>query len=169
MANQSTHPEQPFLKAKLDEIECYQYYYDFEHEIKWEDGIKTRHGDTTRKAKGLLVGENGKIDELIACGIICLQSVDADIMQNLQIGGIYLNYYENGNMYTPNHKHDNTYQMVISLGETRKFIIDKKEMDVVNGDVILFGSQMHGIPKQPQVKDGRISIAVFMVPVPLDT
>jgi len=35
-----------------------------------------------------------------------------------------------------------------------------------NGDAIIFGSAIHGVPKDSNCKAGRISIAVFMIPTP---
>jgi alkylated DNA repair dioxygenase AlkB len=79
--------------------------------------------------------------------------------------GIYLNYYKNGDMYTPNHTHLKTHQLVISLGASRTFTIGKKTMTLNSGDAVLFGSAVHGVPKDSSVVDGRISIATFMSPI----
>jgi hypothetical protein len=75
---------------------------------------------------------------------------------------IYLNYYENGEMWTPNHSHSGTHQLVISLGCPRTLQVTKKDYRMENGDAILFGSAIHGVPKEVNVKKGRISIATFM-------
>ena len=53
-------------------------------------------------------------------------------------------------------------QVVISLGATRTLIIGKKTFSLNNGDVIIFGSSTHGVPKEPTITNGRISIATFM-------
>ena len=76
------------------------------------------------------------------------------------IKGLYVNLYENGDMWTPPHGHHSTNQMVISLGETRTFTIDKDRYELNNGDVIIFGDQLHGIPKH-KTTNMRISIATF--------
>jgi hypothetical protein len=34
-----------------------------------------------------------------------------------------------------------------------------------SGDVIVFGASSHGVPKQLDVTEGRISIATFAVPI----
>ena len=67
-------------------------------------------------------------------------------------------------MWTPNHSHKGTHQLVISLGTSRTLQVGNKDYLMENGDVILFGSSMHGI-KPDQSVNGRISIATFMVPV----
>lgn len=123
--------------------------------IEWEDGVKSKFG-FTRKAKPLNYGDIKEIDDVID---IALQSLtDTEYV----IQGIYLNYYENGNMWTPNHTHKGTHQLVISLGCTRTLQINKKNFSMSNGDAIIFGSSAHGVPKDDSV-DGRISIATFMV------
>jgi hypothetical protein len=79
------------------------------------------------------------------------------------IQGIYLNYYENGDHHTPNHSHKGTHQLVISLGQTRTLNVGGKDYSMENGDAIIFGGSVHGVPKDNSV-NGRISIATFMVP-----
>jgi hypothetical protein len=78
---------------------------------------------------------------------------------------IYLNYYENGEIWTtdhPNHSHSGTHQLVISLGCPRTLQVTKKDYRMENGDAILFGSAIHGVPKEVNVKEERIGIATFM-------
>ena len=84
--------------------------------------------------------------------------------QQFIIMGIYINYYENGEMYAPNHSHKETYQFILSLGVTRTLNVGKKSYLMKNGDGIIFGSSIHGVPKDSSVNNGRISIATFMVP-----
>jgi hypothetical protein len=145
--------------------------------IDWIDGIKTRSGGFTRKAMPIDINdiENNYIDNelvnLIRTYILKVLK-DLDIDKYYNILGTYLNYYENGNNYTPNHKHIGQHQMILSLGETRTLIIKDTESSnnftkykLNNGDVIFFGSQLHGVPKEPKISKGRISIATFMIPV----
>ena len=67
-------------------------------------------------------------------------------------------------MYTPNHSHKGSHQLVISLGGKRTLTIGKKKFPMKNGDAIIFGGSTHGIPKEPNAQEGRISIATFMIP-----
>jgi uncharacterized protein YjlB len=78
--------------------------------------------------------------------------------------GLYLNFYENGEMWTPNHSHSGTHQLVVSLGQKRTLQVGKKNYEMTNGSAIIFGSSTHGVPKDDSV-DSRISIATFMVPI----
>ena len=125
--------------------------------IEWEDGVKSRSG-FTRKAKALNVGDDECIDSVIA-------TVLPKFNKGYIVMGIYLNYYADGTHYTPNHSHKGTHQLVISLGATRILTIGKKEYYMNNGDAILFGTSIHGVPKDETVTEGRISIATFMLPI----
>ena len=76
---------------------------------------------------------------------------------------VYINYYVDGNMWCPNHKHPGTTQLILSLGTKRTFEIAKKSYEMANGDIIVFGASSHGIPKS-NVTDGRIGVALFLEP-----
>ena len=133
-------------------------YAYLKYDIDWEDGIPSRRHGFTRKAKGMDMNE-------IFLGNNSLKDILINVFQSLKIDsayGIYLNYYRDGNDFTPSHTHKNTKQLIISLGETRKLDVGSKTYDMNNGDVIVFGSSAHGIKKEPEVKEGRISIAVFI-------
>src|SRR3989338_2347017 len=84
--------------------------------------------------------------------------------------GLYLNWYENDQSYTPSHRHE-TDQLVISLGATRTLRVGSLDFSMAHGDAVLFGTQTHSVPLEkslpvsPRFPDGRISIATFMVPL----
>lgn len=147
-----------FVKGVIDEKDSNNLYKYLEKHIKWEDGIKSKKG-FTRKAKALNYGDNKKIDEAIDEALSKLTDTRYHII------GVYLNYYENEEMWTPNHSHKGTHQLVISLGDSRTLQVAKKEYLMEAGDAIIFGSSIHGIPKSDIPKGGRISIATFMVPL----
>lgn len=134
-------------------------------EGKWDSGIKSRNG-STRLARqvDLESNEGTHLLNIITEVLLAFKTVNPKI-PDYAIYGIYLNYYKNGEMYTPNHSHAKTHQLVISLGTSRNFTIGKKTIILNNGDAVLFGSSVHGIPKEPTVKNGRISIATFMAPL----
>jgi len=124
--------------------------------IDWYDGIPSRIHGFTRKAYHYELGSDDFIDSYIieAC---------SRLKYNGEIYGIYMNYYRNGEDFTPNHKHD-TKQIVLSLGSDRKLMIGSKPYIMGNGDAIEFGTGIHGVPKEPAVpngEEGRISIAFF--------
>jgi len=43
-------------------------------------------------------------------------------------------------------------------------VLDGHPLLLGDGDLLVFGTQRHSVPKMPQVTDGRISIAVFWYP-----
>jgi hypothetical protein len=132
-------------------------YYHLKYNIEWEDGIRSKKG-YTRKAKPLNFGDIPEVDKAIVDALKQLSNT------NYAILGIYLNNYENGEMWTPNHSHKGTHQLVVSLGQTRRLDVGNKHYNMTNGSGIIFGSSIHGVPKDGTT-EGRISIATFMVPL----
>lgn len=147
-----------FLKDAIEPDFADSLHLFLRDNIVWEDGIKSKQG-FTRKAKALTFGDIPEIDHAI------LQVLPKITKTNYAITGIYLNYYENETMWTPNHSHQGSHQLIISLGETRTLQIGKKDYQMVNGSACIFGSSVHGIPRENTVKNGRISIATFMIPI----
>ena len=155
-----------YLPSVLDSAESDALYAELV-KLPWSDGIKSKNG-FTRKAYA--VNQDDKISEK-------LNRLIAEVLANFKLNlgdkmpktyglvGIYINYYEDGNMYTPNHSHKGTHQLIISLGATRTLTVSKKSLQMSHGDCALFGSSIHGVPKEPTVKSGRISIAAFLVQV----
>lgn len=143
----------------LTNDESMDLYHYLLQTINWEKGIYSRRARRhTRLAKALSLSDNDRVQ----CTVLdCAKRMG---LSNHIIFGVYLNYYRDGQDYTPQHKHENTIQMVISLNESggdRDLIIGKTKYHQNNGDVIIFGASVHGVPQQPNSK-GRISIATFM-------
>jgi len=57
---------------------------------------------------------------------------------------------------------DEGYKLYFSLGATRTLNVSNKTYDIQHCDAIIFGSSTHGIPRDSKIKDGRISIALFL-------
>lgn len=131
----------------------YEYFKD---NIAWEDGIKSRVHGFTRKAKPMQLGMDPVLDATITTVLTEMK------IYRTGIYGVYLNYYRDGNDFTPNHSHPGMKQIVISLGASRQLTMGSSSYEMKNGDVIIFGSAIHGIPKEPRCKEGRISIALFL-------
>ena len=122
--------------------------------LEWNNGIKTKYGTFTRKAY--------RVDFDTPLYNYINQYIN-DIVETYNLGnvaGFYLNLYENGEMYTPTHKHESN-QIIISLGVSRTLIINSKKYLCQNGDILIFGNQKHGVPKEIGLKGIRISIASF--------
>lgn len=79
--------------------------------------------------------------------------------------GAYLlcNWYPDGNTSIASHQHD-FWSAIISFGTERIFMLDGQEILLGHGDLLVFGTQRHSVPKMPKVKDGRISLCIFWYP-----
>lgn len=147
------------LPGVIDRETSLASYTTLRDTIAWEDSITGKLG-YTRKAKPMRLGDNEVVDLLIATAISALG------LDSATVGFVYLNYYRDGNDYCPNHTHkrEGTNQVVISLGATRTLKMATKDYEVASGDVAMFGpSTLHGVAKQTEIKEGRISIACFLI------
>jgi len=79
--------------------------------------------------------------------------------------GAYLlnNFYPDGNTSIAPHQHD-FWSAILSFGTPRVFTVDGRAVLLGDGDLLVIGTQRHGVPKMPTVKDGRISVAIFWYP-----
>ena len=124
--------------------------------IDWDDSIYSRKEKSiTRKGKAIDL-DSYDDEKLLSVIFLVLEHYNVSI-----IHGVYLNYYRDGNDFTPVHKHEATNQIIISLGCTRTLTVGKKEYQIGNGDIMYFGSSLHGIKKDTECNDERISIAIF--------
>lgn len=153
------------FKSIIDEKTSTFYYDLLKNSVNWDKGIKDKYNKETRPAKNIEDIENedivNMITELIFKALDKINFISKNEYKQLIIHDQYINYYVSGNNYTPMHSHHGLVQIVISLGTTRTLIIGKKEYKSENGDVFVFGSSTHGVPKEEKIKEGRISIALF--------
>ena len=126
--------------------------------------IRSRRTGFTRKARKV-----GVDDPLFIELVPYVESVLKLLDRSYTILGLYLNWYENEQSYTPSHRHE-TDQLVIFLGATRILRVGSRDFSMEHGDAVLFGKQLHSVPRgnslpaSPRFPQGRISIATFMVP-----
>jgi hypothetical protein len=152
------------LKDAVQDEEATAYYDSMVDSLIWKSGIQSKTGFTRLAHNVNLDSEFGKeILGLVTEILMEMKKTDPTI-PNYAIFGIYINYYKDGKMFTPNHSHKGTHQLVISFGATRTLTLGKRSCRMENGDAILFGSTIHGVPKE-DTEDGRISIATFMAPL----
>ena len=143
-----------FKKSAIQGEEARELYEFLKKNIIWGEGVRSKKG-FTRKACPLRFGDVGEVDLAIVKALSQLTD------KSYIIRFIYLNYYEDGKMWCPNHTHAGTHQLVISLGCDRILQVNKKDFLMSNGDAIIFGSALHGVPPS-STNQGRISIATFM-------
>lgn len=162
-------------KNAITKEESDRYFNYLKYNVVWEEGIRSRRYGFTRKAKTLSPDDdlfNELLIGLIKPILIKINKKDKDdggnTNLNFMILGMYLNYYENGNHFTPTHSHQDSYQLVISLGVTRTLKIKSVSYRMEKGDAILFGNQSHTVPRETGITGERISIATFMKQIPED-
>lgn len=158
------------LKSAFDAAFAYDFYERLRDGIEWIDGIPSKVHGYTRKAYPVDLHDPNPSDLELEIKIWIEQAIailKPEINKNVtryKLLGTYLNYYVDEENFTPNHSHPGQHQIVISLGATRILQIGQKSYTVENGDIVLFGGSVHGVPKETQPTEGRISIATFMVP-----
>ncbi|CAK9098949.1 unnamed protein product [Durusdinium trenchii] len=77
--------------------------------------------------------------------------------------GIALNWYPDGDSVLGSHRHD-CWTALFSFGHERILTIDKTPLLLQDSDLVIFGTQRHGVPKMPEVKGGRITVPIFFYP-----
>lgn len=77
--------------------------------------------------------------------------------------GIALNWYPDGDSVLGSHRHD-CWTALFSFGHERILTIDKTPLLLQDCDLVIFGTQRHGVPKMPEVAGGRITVPIFFYP-----
>lgn len=92
-----------------------------------------------------------------------LQKVKAEY--HIHDPGAYLicNWYPDGSTNIAPHQHD-FWSAILSFGASRVFTLDWQPLLLGEGDLLVFGTQRHSVPKMPLVKEGRVSVAIFWYP-----
>jgi hypothetical protein len=79
---------------------------------------------------------------------------------------VKMNWYPDGLARVSPHRHDN-WTLLLSLGSPRVLTVDRANVLMEDGDVILFGTQSHGVPEMPSCSGGRLSLVLMFSPDPL--
>jgi len=102
-----------------------------------------------------------------AGGLDCLDKLLQKVFSVMDIrdpqARIFMNYYEDGKHLTGVHRHD-FWTCLLSFGASRILTVDNRPFLLRNGDLIVFGTQNHGVPIMPDVTGGRISLVIFFYP-----
>lgn len=149
-------------KRILDKDKATEVFDHLYENVDWQEGVRSKKG-FTRKACPLDI--NDPVLDIVRRKILKgIKDMKPSWVDNYIIMSIYLNLYEDGEMWTPNHNHPGQHQFVISLGQKRPLVIAKKEYVLKSGEAVMFGSSIHGVPKG-DYPNPRISIAVFLLPI----
>lgn len=151
-----------FFGRLIDEETADMAFEYIKNNTEWVDGIYSRRSRrVSRKAYHVSMFGGNDIDDFILSLVIdCLNKTG--IRDKYKLLGTYVNYYRDGNDFTPSHSHKGQIQLVISLGVNRELIVGSKTYNIGNGDVIVFGSSTHSVPADNTITESRISIATFM-------
>jgi len=76
---------------------------------------------------------------------------------------IKMNWYPDGMAQVTDHRHDN-WTILVSLGASRVLNVDYARVLMDDGDVILFGTQKHGVPVAAPTQGGRLSLVMMFSP-----
>lgn len=109
--------------------------------------------------------------EKSVCGLrVGVPSVDraiAAVVKAFRIDdpGAYIlaNRYKDGRAFIAPHQHD-FWSATFSFGAPRMFLLDQRPLLLEDGDVLIFGSQRHTVPKMPKLQEERISLSLFWYP-----
>eukprot|EP00438_Fugacium_kawagutii_P021280 Skav209142 [mRNA] locus=scaffold3638:12370:19700:+ [translate_table: standard] len=75
---------------------------------------------------------------------------------------IFMNFYSDGKDKVAAHRHD---FWTLSFGSPRILTVDGRPQLLRDGDLIVFGTQNHGVPPMPpDITDGRVSLVIFFYP-----
>eukprot|EP00435_Cladocopium_sp_Y103_P036101 s69_g9.t1 len=76
---------------------------------------------------------------------------------------IFMNFYADGKDKVAAHRHD-FWTCLLSFGSPRILTVDNRPVLLRDGDLIVFGTQNHGVPPMPDISDGRVSLVIFFYP-----
>jgi len=76
---------------------------------------------------------------------------------------IFMNFYTDGKDKVSQHRHD-FWTCLLSFGSPRILTVDGRPILMRDGDLIVFGTQNHGVPVMPDISGGRVSLVIFFYP-----
>ncbi|CAE7744072.1 unnamed protein product [Symbiodinium microadriaticum] len=104
-------------------------------------------------------GASPQLDALVADVV-----KDFNLPDPFQAGyTIKMNWYPDALSRVSPHRHDN-WTLLISLGAPRVLSVDRAQVLMEDGDLILFGTQSHGVPEMPSAAGGRLSLVFMFAP-----
>eukprot|EP00927_Polykrikos_kofoidii_P020531 TRINITY_DN19757_c0_g1_i2.p1 TRINITY_DN19757_c0_g1~~TRINITY_DN19757_c0_g1_i2.p1 ORF type:complete len:421 (-),score=50.03 TRINITY_DN19757_c0_g1_i2:231-1493(-) len=163
---------EPFRPAQLIRgfvEDCGELYEVCRTRFAWEQAMMRSRNQVTGEVTKTSI-ESTRQDCTIPglrCGIDVIDSAldRARGMFDIKDPGVYLtcNWYPDGQAHIASHRHD-FWSAIISFGASRVFLLDDQQILMGNGDLLVFGTQKHAVPRMPQVTEGRISICIFWYP-----
>jgi hypothetical protein len=93
----------------------------------------------------------------------CLQKLFHEYGMEDRTSGVGVNWYPDGSGMLGSHRHD-CWTALFSFGCDRILTIDNTPLLCRDGDMVIFGTQRHGVPLMPEITEGRITVPVFFYP-----
>jgi len=139
-------------------------------EINWEPAMTRRFNRVTKEVTYHDMSAQGRMVsgfDSLRSGIEKLDSILESVQASLEIADptarLLLNKYSSGRAKIGEHEHD-FWSAILSFGASRVMFIEKQPVVLHDGDLLVLGTHRHGIPKQPKIQQGRISVAIFYRP-----
>lgn len=158
----------PSIRRKYME-DCVGMYEECAAAMPWRQAVLRKRNYTTGEVTITNVASSRQdcTFPTLRTGIARLDSVLQRIKAEYQIHdpGAYLicNWYPDGNTSIAPHQHD-FWSAILSFGASRVFTLDWEPLLLGEGDLLVFGTQRHSVPKMRSVEAGRLSVAIFWYP-----
>jgi len=142
--------------------ECVQH-------LPWQQAVVRRRNNQTGELAVTGVPSNRQdfVRRGLCSGLSCIDGILSRLRRDLDIEDpdamLVGNWYPDGKSTIGAHTHDH-WSAILSIGCSRVFLLDEQPIILNDGDLLVFGTQRHGVPKMPDVVDGRVSLGVFWYP-----
>ncbi|CAE8622300.1 unnamed protein product, partial [Polarella glacialis] len=137
--------------------------------MPWRQAVYRKRNQETGEVTVTTIASNRQ-DSSYRCLTTGIPRLDAALQRVVELCGItdpgaFLlnNWYPDGNTSIAPHMHD-FWSAILSFGQARVFMLDGQPVLLGDGDLIVFGTQRHSVPKMPKVSNGRVSVAIFWYP-----
>mmetsp|Transcript_67145 Transcript_67145/g.181510 ORF Transcript_67145/g.181510 Transcript_67145/m.181510 type:complete len:419 (-) Transcript_67145:168-1424(-) len=163
---------QPFRPPSLHRMytqDCAGIYEECVAAMPWRQAVLRKRNYETGEVTITNIASNRQdcTFPTLRTGIARLDCVLQRVKTDFQIRdpGAYVicNWYPDGSTNIAPHQHD-FWSAILSFGASRVFTLDWQPLLLGDGDLLVFGTQRHSVPKMPSVKAGRVSVAVFWYP-----
>jgi len=169
MVKQGIQPFRPPSLHRMYAQDCAGMYEECVAAMPWRQAVLRKRNYETGEVTITNIASNRQdcTFPTLRTGIARLDSVLQRAKADFQIRdpGAYVicNWYPDGNTNIAPHQHD-FWSAILSFGASRVFTLDWQPLLLGDGDLLVFGTQRHSVPKMHSVKTGRVSVAIFWYP-----
>lgn len=137
--------------------------------LPWEQALMRRRNQSTGKVTKTDIASNRQDCTFpnLRTGVKRVDEALERARQHLAIKdpGAYLtcNWYPDGGAHIAPHRHD-FWSAILCVGAPRLFLLEGQPILLEHGDLLVFGTQKHSVPRMPHVDAGRVSVCIFWYP-----